>query len=124
MANRTTKKFVKENFSNVISLPYCAMQSLFDKTERDFYIADTLGWSSDVFTINNTTAVVTGYRPFGNVKPSYDMMKFYENAAREMREECRNGTCGYEELRTRLRGLAWDFVGEALHEKVNGKGRK
>lgn len=124
MDNRTTKKFIKNNFTNVISLPYCAMQSLFNNTERNFYTADTLGWASDVFIINNTTAVVTGYRPFGNVHPSYDMMKFYENAAREIRKEYGNGICGYEELLTRLRGLAWDFVGEALHEKANGKGRK
>lgn len=124
MANVTTRKFIKNNFSNIISVPYCAMQSLFDKTERDFYTADKHGAIADVFTISDTTAVVTGARPFGNVKPSRDLMAFYENAAMEIRKDHDNKICGYEELRTRLRGLAWDFVGEALHEKANGKGRK
>lgn len=124
MTNIVTKKYVRESFSNVIALPYCEMQDLFNQGDRDYYTAGVYGWGADVFIINNGTAVVTGYDPFGNVKPSYNMMSFYNNAAREIREECRNKLCGYNELRQRLHGLAMDFVGDALREKANGKGRK
>jgi hypothetical protein len=43
------------------------------------------GWRSDVYKFGDV-AIVTGYAPFGNIEPSYDVIQYYERKAEEIIE--------------------------------------
>lgn len=55
-------------YCNVIKVGYCDMQAALKWREPNYYTAGAYGWNSDVYVIDDDTVIVTGYRPFGNVK--------------------------------------------------------
>ena len=61
-------------FENVIRVGYCDMQSALTWREPNFYTAGVYGWNADVYVIDADTVVVTGYRPFGNVELSRNVI--------------------------------------------------
>lgn len=98
MKTKTTKKAIMAAFENVIKVGYCDMQSALMWREPNFYTEGVYGWNADVYVIDIDTVIVTGYRPFGNVELSrnvidtlntcaesithylkYDMAKIYLN---------------------------------------------
>ena len=61
----TTKKAVISQYGDrIISVPYCALQSLLRFEDAQAYTSGTYGWGADVYDVNGV-ALVTGYRPFG-----------------------------------------------------------
>lgn len=81
---KTTKKEIMRNYKKVIQLGYCEAQFLLRFKNRKNYTSGTYGWNADVYQIDFDTAIVTGYRPFGNVRPDYDLVKKYELEACEI----------------------------------------
>lgn len=77
-----TAKSVRATSRDIIQIPYCGIQSLLKFKNRAGYTAGVYGWNADVFYIDGVT-IVTGYRPFGNIKPDYKLIDRYEHAARE-----------------------------------------
>ena len=55
-------------YRNVIKVGYCDMQDALKGREPNFYTAGVYGWNSDVYVLDRDTAIVTGYRPFGNIE--------------------------------------------------------
>ena len=55
-------------YRNVIEVGYCDLQDALKWREPNFYTAGVYGWNSDVYVIDCDTVIVTGYRPFGNMK--------------------------------------------------------
>ena len=78
-----TKKKVMTMYNNVIELGYCEAQTLLKYRNRKGYTAGVYGWNADVYGFVNT-AIVTGYRPFGNIRPDYDLVKEYEEKAKKI----------------------------------------
>lgn len=74
MKTKTTKKAIMSAFENVISVGYCDMQSALTWREPNFYTTGVYGWNADVYVIDCYTVIVTGYRPFGNVKLSRNVI--------------------------------------------------
>ena len=74
MKTQITKKAIMSAFKNVIRVGYCDMQSALTWREPNFYTAGVYGWNADVYVIDADTVIVTGYRPFGNVKLSRDVI--------------------------------------------------
>lgn len=68
MKTKITKKAIMCAYRNVIKVGYCDMQDALKWREPNFYTAGVYGWNSDVYVIDYDTVIVTGYRPFGNVK--------------------------------------------------------
>lgn len=68
MKVKTTQKQVKNAFNNIISIGYCDAWYLLRHMEPTFYTCGVYGWNSDVYIIDDNTCIVTGYRPFGNLK--------------------------------------------------------
>ena len=66
MKFRTTQKAIKQGYNNVISVPYCALQSLLRCEDPIAYTTRVEGWGADVYAFGDT-AIVTGYAPFGNI---------------------------------------------------------
>lgn len=74
MKTQTTKKAIMGAFENVIRVGYCDMQDALKWREPNFYTAGVYGWNADVYVIDNDTVIVTGYRPFGNMELSREVI--------------------------------------------------
>ena len=82
MKYETTKKAILSNYPNVIKVGYCSLQTLLKFHSPSAYTASkTYGWRADVYEITPDTVIVTGYAPFGNIVPDYEIIKEYENEA-------------------------------------------
>lgn len=84
MKYATTKKAILSNYPNVIKVGYCSLQTLLKFRSPDAYTASkTYGWRADVYEITPDTVIVTGYAPFGNIVPDYEIIKKYEEKAQK-----------------------------------------
>ena len=61
-------------YRNVIKVGYCDMQSALTWREPNFYTAGVFGWNADVYVLDYETVIVTGYRPFGNMELSREVI--------------------------------------------------
>ena len=68
MKTQITKKAIMSAYRNVIKVGYCDLQDALKWREPNFYTAGVYGWNSDVYVIDCDTVIVTGYRPFGNME--------------------------------------------------------
>lgn len=77
-----------ESNTNIISVPYCQLQSLLHVLEPQAYTCGVYGWNADVYQVAPDTVIVMGYRPFGNVKPHHRLNKKYEKLAEQALSVC------------------------------------
>ena len=80
MKEKTTRKRVMENHNVIIRVGYCNLQFLLKHENEQFYTTRVEGWGSDIYSFGSI-AIVTGYAPFGNVSPSWDIIDSYEKRA-------------------------------------------
>ena len=110
MKFRTTQKAIKENFETIICVPYCGLQNLLNCESPVAYTVRREGWAANIYDMGGGVAIVTGYAPFGNIRPSYELRKRYETDAEKIRS---NFSLAWEERKEQLRQLARAFVDEA-----------
>lgn len=110
---KITKKQIMNGFKNIISCGYCEIQSLLQYKEANYYTTGTYGWNSDIYIINKDTAIVTGYRPFGNIR-NYDVSKKYEEEARKIL--C-NSNLKWEKQHEKINELFKKYIDEILKIK-------
>lgn len=84
MKYKTTEKAVKNGYKYVVRIPYCALQSMLAYKSPIAYTAGSYGWKADIYDFDNV-AIVTGYSPFGNIKPDYDTIRSFEKEADNIR---------------------------------------
>ena len=84
MKFKTTQKAIKMNFNKIIAVPYCGLQYLLNYENPVAYTASREGWTSDVYDVGGGVVIVTGYAPFGNIRPSRELLKKYEKQAMEI----------------------------------------
>lgn len=87
-----TRKYIVGNFTNIISVPYCALQDLLKYESPSWFTSGIYGWNADVYMIDFDTCIVTGYRPFGNIYPAYSLIDVFNRTARkaDTPEKCRD----------------------------------
>ena len=107
MKTKTTKKAIMSAFENVIRVGYCDMQSALTWREPNFYTAGVYGWNADVYVIGADTVIVTGYRPFGNVELSRNVI--------DTLNACAESTRRYLEYR-----MAKTYLRNNLEELASG----
>ena len=92
MKTQITKKEVLANF-NVYAVGYCELQIAFKVAEMEpiYYTAGVYGWNADVYILKGS-AIVTGYRPFGE---KLDPLKVKE-VERYAKEIAQSGMSGEE----------------------------
>lgn len=78
---RVTQKYVCSTFTNIICVPYCALQDLLKYDAPLFFTSGIYGWNADVYMIDFDTCIVTGYRPFGNIRPNYALTDVFNRTA-------------------------------------------
>ena len=83
MKFKTTKKEIYQNYKNVICVGYCKLDNLLANHDPIGYNSGVDGWKCDIYDINGV-AIVTGYQPFGNIRPHYDTIKKYDDEARKI----------------------------------------
>ena len=81
---RATKKDINNAFYYLIEIGYADIQYLTMFKMPAYYTCGINGWNSDVYIVNNNTAIVTGYKPFGNIHPDYEIIKKYNGKAEKI----------------------------------------
>ena len=116
MKFNTTKKEIMENYGSVISVGYCDLQYLLEAQKPIAYTCGVYGWNADIYEMPVSwagTAIVTGYRPFGNIKPDYATVRKYDEQAREI---CGRYEIDYKEREKMVNELLVKFVKEVQGE--------
>lgn len=108
---RTTRKSVRENHTDVICVGYCNLQHLLGYESADYYCTRAEGWACDIYTFGSI-AISTGYAPFGNIRPSYELCKKHDNAARKLQLD---SSMDWDEKKNLLRGMIDGFIGECIN---------
>lgn len=120
MKYKTTKKEVKSNYRNIIRLGAVELYYLLKFTEPVAYTSGVYGWNADIYDLGNV-AIVTGYRPFGNITPDYKIVEKYNQLGREIYEEEHDPTKDRneerEEKENRLNQLINQFIKEVTNQK-------
>lgn len=116
MKFKTTQKAIKANYNTIICVPYCGLQNLLNYENPVAYTVRREGWAADIYDMGGGVAIVTGYAPFGNIRPSYELQKRYEKQAEIIRDMYRYST-KLNDTRNRLRELQAAFIEEVTRHE-------
>lgn len=81
---KTTQREIKSTYTNVVAIGYCNLQNLLNYFTPQCYTVRKEGWASDVYDFG-TTAISTGYAPFGNIRIDYDTLQKYDKIGETLR---------------------------------------
>ena len=109
MKFKTTQKEIRANCNKIICVPYCNLQTVLSYENPIAYTTRQEGWGSDIYEITPNTAIATGYAPFGNIRPKYEITHAYEEKARTILYDYSKP---FETMRDELRNLLNEFVKE------------
>ena len=112
MKFKTTQKAIRENYNTIICVPYCGLQNLWNHESAVAYTVRREGWAADIYDMGGGVAIVTGYAPFGKIRPSYELRERYETQAEKI---CYNRSIAWAEQKEQLQGLARAFIDEAVN---------
>ena len=107
MKFKTTQKAIKQGYNNIICVSYCALQQLLSCESEIAYTTRIEGWGADIYQFGNT-AIVTGYAPFGNIRPGYEVNQRYEQRA----TEATKGVYKWGEKKAILQELIKEYIQE------------
>lgn len=93
-------------YKNIICVPYCDLWYLLYFRNKTGYNSGVYGWNYDFYHINLNTCIVTGYRPFGNIK-NYDLCDEYNEKAKNVIED---RTLSNEEKKEKVENLLEEFI--------------
>lgn len=114
MKFKTTQKAIRANYNKIIYVPYCGLQTLLNYESPVAYTVRREGWAADIYDMGGGVAIVTGYAPFGNIRPSYELRERYETDAKKIRY---NYSLAWEEQREQLKQLARAFIEEVTRHE-------
>lgn len=114
MKFKTTQKAIKANYNKIICVPYCGLQNLLNYESPVAYTVRREGWAADIYDMGGGVAIATGYTPFGNIRPSYELRERYETQAEKI---CYNYSLAWEEQREQLKQLARAFIEEVTRHE-------
>lgn len=116
MKKQVTKKEVQKYYKNIISVGYCDLWYLLQGIDPEGYTAGIYGWNADIYEVNRTTAIVTGYRPFGNVSSNE---KGLNNKYNEKAEAIyKNWDLTWEQKKNKLNKLLQKYAKEVIESEV------
>ena len=112
MKYKTTKKAVMNGYYKVLSVPYCDLQHLLHYENEIAYTTRADGWGADIYQFGST-AIATGYAPFGDVRPSYELNKKYDDMAMEIVNSW--GVDAFADKKAKLKTLIEEYLKEATN---------
>ena len=108
LTKRTTKKAAEARYNTIMCVPYCELQFLLHYLSPVSYTANAYGWGADIYSINGA-AIVTGYKPFGTIKPDADTLRKYDKAAESIIHDY---NISYKAQTVELENLLDKFIAE------------
>lgn len=111
---KLTKKQLMKTYRNVICVGYCDLQYLLNYANKIGHTERVEGWAADIYEINYKTIIVTGYAPFGNIRPDYKLTDQYEEKALKL---CCKTSSG-DKLKIKLDKLLQEYVSKVLESEV------
>ena len=112
---QVTQKEIRQGFTNVIAMSYCSAQFLLWYHSPQYYTySRDYGWKADIYVINEYTAIVTGYAPFGNIHPDYDLVNEFEKKA----EKVYHSVTDIDDRKAIINGYLSEFIKAALAKGV------
>ena len=114
MKFKTTQKAIRANYDTIICVSYCGLQNLLNYESPVAYTERREGWAADIYDMGGGVAIVTGYAPFGNIRPFYELRERYETDAEKIRY---NHSLVWEEQREQLKQLARAFIEEVTRHE-------
>lgn len=114
MKFKTTQKAIRANYNKIICVPYCGLQNLLNYESPVAYTVRREGWAADIYDMGGGVAIVTGYAPFGNIRPSYELRERYETQAEKIRfiSSSLSNWNGTRDEKAELRKLQAAFIEE------------
>lgn len=109
-----TKKAVQGKYPRIINLGYCQAPDLLGYQTRIGYTAGVNGWNADIYELYGV-AIVTGYRPFGNIEPAWELVQAYEEKARAIQNNTR---ISHTACKSRINTLLGQFIAEVINKEV------
>jgi hypothetical protein len=114
MKFRTSKKDITNKYSGYyyqVCIGYCDMQYLLNYENPIAYTCGTYGWNADIYDVSDivgyNVCIVTGYRPFGNIRLDYDKKHEYEKRAEQIVHDYKRD---FEERKKELQTMIADLI--------------
>ncbi len=96
--------------TRLFAVSYCSLQHLLHYEREIAYTTRSEGWGADIYQFGST-AIVTGYAPFGNVRPSYELNKKYDDMAMEIVNSW--GKDSFTDKKAKCKELIEEYLKEA-----------
>lgn len=119
---RTTEKELRNAYGIRIALPYCALSTITSFLSPAYYTAGAYGWNQDCYIIDENMLLCTGYRTIGKIPVSSDLIKEYDEKAKNARP-LYPASITFDELRDYYEHLLKEICYRALNE-YNAKKKK
>lgn len=114
MKIKVTSKQIKEGYDKIISIGYCGAWYLLRGLEPRFYTCGVYGWNADIYDYDYNIAIVTGYRPFGNIYPEHEKIHKYNEKARKIWNGEKDN---YKVKQNKVNKLLDKFISEVLENE-------
>ncbi len=88
MKLKATRKEIKNGYRHILSIGYCALQTLLNYESPFAYSTRVEGWSCDYYDIDGV-CISTGYSTIGKYV-DYELIREYENKAQNKSREERS----------------------------------
>lgn len=108
MKFKTTKKVMKNQYNTIVTISYCSLQTLLKFENAIAYSTRVEGWACDYYE-HDGVLISTGYAPISGIRPSYEIVKQYEEKARVI---VSNYDSSYDEQKAQLQTLLSEFISE------------
>ena len=123
MKFKTTKTAINTGYYYKICIGYCDLQYLLNYENPVAYTCGVYGWNADIYDLTDITGynacIVTGYRPWGNIRADYSRNRAAEeNAEKIVHDYKRDIDERKAELKNILRELALTYIDELKKAEV------
>ena len=109
MKMKTTYKETVQRYKNVIQVLHYDLCSMLSCETPVAYTTRGEGWGADVYAFGDV-AIVTGYAPFGGIRPAHETNQRYEKRAREITD----GIYNWQEKKALLGELIKEYLQEVI----------
>ena len=105
MKVKVSKKEVAQNYSIILKVGYCSMQTLLNYKNAFAYSCGVYGWSCDYYEINNV-CISTGYSPIGQSVDNA-IVRIYEQRAQLLNSDY---TLCYKDREAQVNSLLTELI--------------
>ena len=118
MKFRTTKRDINNGYYYKIMVVYCDLQNLLNWFNPVAYTCGQYGWNADIYDLSDLTgynaAIITGYRPFGNIRGGYEMNREYDGKAEKIRYDYKRD---FDERKEEVRALLKEYALKLIEQE-------